>query len=162
MLTNAKRYRFIPFFIITLFLNACTALPAVSSPSSSLPDKASDMPAPVLPSRLEVFYFYPPFRCATCMCYEERIDNVVNMYFKNELKSGKLVFKIIEIGDRKTAALTNKFDAYASQLFINTVVDNVDNIKNVTEIYFWNCVNDESGFNSRLKLVIEQSLERVK
>ena len=47
--------------------------------------------------RVEVIYFHGKQRCATCMAIEKNTREVLNSMFANELKSGKVVFKIVDI-----------------------------------------------------------------
>jgi len=98
-------------------------------------------------------------RCVTCLCFESRIKWVVNTYFKDELSSGKLSFLIINAQETKNAALVKKLGVVGSQLFINTVIDGADHIKNIEEIWNWKCNDDPPGFNEKVRNVIAQSLE---
>lgn len=116
----------------------------------------------VLPdNRVDVVYFHMPWRCVTCLCFEERISHVVNTDFQNELTSDKLTFTVCDIADRSKAALIRKYDAFASQLFINTVIDDADNIVNIEDIWNWGCERDKQGFDARVRDIIEEALAKV-
>ena len=124
--------------------------PAVSSTPDE-PLKLSDM--------IEVIYFHRPRRCVTCLCFEERVSHVVKTYFQDEVASGKLTFEIFDLGDEDNAAIAEKYGAFSSQLFINTIRDGVDHIRDIQEIWYWDCTHDKEGFDKAVKNVIEQSLE---
>ena len=129
---------------------------------SSGPGEITVQETEVLPdNRVDVVYFHMPWRCATCICFEECISYVVNTDFQNELSSGKLTFTVCDLADKTRAALIRKYDAFASQLFINTVIDNTDNIVNIEDIWDWHCEQDKQGFNTRVREVIEEALARV-
>jgi hypothetical protein len=157
--------------ILVVLLTACSrpiSSPVSSEVPSSIPSTivSQAIPAPsppeVLPAnRVEVVYFHAPSRCATCLCFEEQAVYVVNTYFKAELESGTLVFDVCDLSDRSKAALIRKYDAFAAQLFINTVKGNVDSIKNIEEIWKWRCVSDNEAFNEKLRSIIEQELKDI-
>jgi hypothetical protein len=127
------------------------------SDNSSI-SQTQDEPLNLL-NRVDVVYFHRPQRCPTCLCFEERIRYVVNTYFQNELKSGKMTFGVYDIGDSKNADIVKKYGAVGSQLFINTVNDGTDHITDIQDIWSWSCRTNKEGFDQQVKSVIEQSLE---
>jgi len=110
-------------------------------------------------NRVDVVYFHRPQRCPTCLCFEERITYVVNTYFQDELKSGKLTFGVYNIGDSKNTDIVRKYSAVSSQLFINTVKDGTDRITDIQKIWSWGCRTNKQGFDQQVKSAIEQSLK---
>jgi hypothetical protein len=109
--------------------------------------------------RVDVIYFHRTQRCPTCLCFEERIRYVVSTYFQNELDSGQMTFRVYNIEDSKNTDIVNKYGAVGSQLFIDTVKNGTDNIKDIQDIWSWSCRTDKAGFDEQVKSVIEQSLE---
>jgi len=97
----------------------------------------------------------------TCLCFEERLRHVVRTYFQDEVDSGKLTLEVLNLGDKENAATVNKYGAFGPQLFINTVRDGADHIRNIEEIWSWGCRSDKEGFDQAVKNLIEQSLEEV-
>lgn len=123
------------------------------SPTSNEPSGTTDM--------VDVVYFHRPRRCVTCLCFEERIRHVVNTYFQDEIDRGKLTLEIVNLGDKESAAIINKYGAFGPQLFINTVTDGADDIRDIKEIWSWGCRSDKEGFDQAAKNLIEQSLKEV-
>ena len=109
--------------------------------------------------KVDVLYFHRPRRCTKCLCFEERVSHVVNEYFQNEIDSGQLTFQILNLGDEKNAALVKKYGAVGSQLFINTIVDGVEHIRDIQEIWSWDCTSNTDRFNEEVKNAIELSLK---
>jgi hypothetical protein len=70
-----------------------------------------------------------------------------------------MTFGVYDIGDSKNTDIVNKYSAISSQLFINTVKDNTDNIKDIQDIWSWSCRTDKAGFDQKVKNVIGQSLK---
>jgi len=81
----------------------------------------------------------------------------VETFFKDELASGKVTFQSIDVQDSKNAAIVQKYGAYGSQLFINTIKDGSDHIEQVTDIWF--VIGDDEAFVEIVKDKIERSLE---
>jgi len=168
---RANRY-FIVIFILSILLLffACSAPPTqpASPDEPAAPSETITTPSDNssktqygstgLPARVDVVYFHRPQRCATCLCFEERIRYVVGAYFQEELNSGQMTFGVYDIGDSKNNATVKKYGAIASQLFINVVKDGTDNIKDIQDIWSWSCRTDKPGFDRQVKNLIEQSL----
>lgn len=131
-----------------------TTTPSDNSSTSQTQDESPD-----LLDRVDVVYFHRPQRCPSCLCFEERVTYVVKTYFQNELNSGKLTFGVYDIGDSQNTDIVKKYGAVGSQLFINTVKDGTDNIKDIQDIWSWSCRTNKAGFDQRVKNVIEQSLK---
>jgi hypothetical protein len=122
------------------------------SATDSLPINVSSGPA----DRVDVVYFHRTQRCHTCIHAEELTRYTVETYFSDELASGKLTFQSIDVQDSNNAAMINKFGAYGSQLFINTIRDGIDHIEQTTDLY--PLINNDQAFVTALKSKIENSL----
>ena len=57
-------------------------------------------------------------------------------YFQDELASGRIVFKVVNLGDAVDAAVIEQYGASTSSLFMNAVRDGVDDIEEVYEVWF--------------------------
>jgi len=175
---SAKICFTIAVFLIIGLLFACTspAIPPASPEEASVPPTTTpSLPKPsnpiqtttppdessTLPDRVDVIYFHRPQRCVTCLCFEERVRYVVSTYFQNELNSGKMTFGVYDIGDSKNADIVNKYGAIGSQLFINTIKDDTDHIRDIQDIWSWHCTSNKQSFDQKVKNVIDQSLEDI-
>lgn len=173
--TSIKAKMYFPLVIIILavgLLCACgnpshAVAPPIEEPSAP-PAVTPPAEQPAEPSktttasdRVDVVYFHRPRRCVTCLCFEERLRHVVKTYFQDEVDSGKLTLEVLSLGDKENAATVNKYGAFGPQLFINTVRDGADHIRNIEEIWSWSCRSDKEGFDQAVKNLIEQSLQEV-
>lgn len=77
-------------------------------------------------------------------------------YFANELASGRLILKMLDVQDETNADIANEYGAYGSSLYINDVVDGIDHIEHVSEI--WYHVGDAEEFVELVRAEIEQHL----
>jgi len=81
----------------------------------------------------------------------------IDTYFADELASGELVFMTIDVQDDVNAAIIDKYGAYTSSLFMNKVVDSIDHIEPVTDIWF--LLGKDQEFVDLVKTEIEERLE---
>jgi len=124
-----------------------------TSPATPPASNNSSGPA----DRVEVVYFHRTQQCYSCRYAEEGTRYTLETYFKDELASGKVTFQSIDVQDSKNAAIVNKYGAYGSQLFINTIKDGSDHIEQVTDI--WLVLGDDEAFVEIVKSKIEKSLK---
>jgi hypothetical protein len=78
----------------------------------------------------------------------------LDKYFSEDLKSGKIVFQIIDVDDPANEKLAEKFQATGTALMINNVVNGKDNIVDWSDFAFEKA-NDETTFIPELKKRIE-------
>ncbi len=72
-----------------------------------------------------------------------------------------MTFGVYDIGDSQNNDIVKKYSAISSQLFINTVKNGADNIRDIQDIWSWSCRTNKAGFDQKVKSVIEQSLEEI-
>ena len=138
--------------ILSHLLLVCLALSLMlgcTSPTTPPPSDTSSGPADMV----EVVYFHRAQRCYSCIHAEEGIRYTVETYFADELASGKVTFKVINVADKENAAIVNKYEAYTSSLFINTIRGGTDHIEPVTLF-----LGNDEEFVKAVKDKIEKSL----
>ncbi|OIP27971.1 MAG: hypothetical protein CO103_08170 [Chloroflexi bacterium CG_4_9_14_3_um_filter_45_9] len=113
---------------------------------------------PLVPSdKVEVVYFHRTQRCSSCLYAEKWTRYTVETYFADELASGKVVFKVLNVEDKENAAIVKKYGAFTSSLFINTIKDGTDHIKEATDVY--TLIGKDDAFVKAVKSNIEKSLK---
>jgi len=127
---------------------------ACGSPASEVPSTPDISPVPA--NKVEVVYFHRAQRCYSCVYAETGIRYTVETYFKNELASGKVIFTVVNVQDDENATIIEKYGAFTSSLFINTIRDGTDHIEQVTDIWF--ALGDDEAFAEALRDKIEKSL----
>ena len=70
-----------------------------------------------------------------------------------------MTFKVIDLSDKLEAPTIRKYNAIASQLFINTIIEGTDHIRNVEEIWSWGCTTDPEGFDEAVRYFLTLSLK---
>ena len=94
--------------------------------------------------KIQVFLFHATRRCYSCITIGKYAKETVEQKFPEELKSGKIEFREVNIDLPENKELTNKFKATGSALFINPIIDGKDNIKE--DVQVWRLISNEQGF----------------
>ncbi len=156
------------FFIAGLLLIVLLGCSATAPPPTQQPggepssEEAVNLTPPettALPVKVDLLYFHRPQRCTKCLCFEKRVSNVVSEYFQDEINSGQLTFQTLNIGDKENVALVNKYGVVGSQLFINTIINGEERIRDIREIWSWDCTSNTDRFDREVKETIELSLK---
>ena len=155
LLVNAK---FCSLMLILILLGGI--LCACGGPAGDTPTDAEATPT-LQPdadgaSWVEVVYFHRSQRCYGCRWAEDAVTYTIETYFEDELASGELVFKVLNVEDKANDAIVDKYGAFGSSLFINEVRDGVDHIEGVTEIWF--LLGDDEAVVSLVRSEIEKHL----
>jgi len=78
--------------------------------------------------KVEVFLFHATQRCPTCIKIGQLAKATVEERFPDQLKSGKIDFREINIDLPENKALAEKFKATGSALYVNSIRGGQDNI----------------------------------
>jgi hypothetical protein len=81
-------------------------------------------------------------------------------YFRDELASGKLIFKVVNIEDKKNATIAKKYGAFTSSLFTNAIKNGADHIEEVKEIWF--VLGNDKAFVEVVRSKIEENLKGIR
>ena len=73
--------------------------------------------------RIEVIDFYGTHRCVTCKAIEANTKHALATYFPEELKSGKITFRMVNVDDKANYDLAEAYEATGTALFLNVVKD---------------------------------------
>lgn len=110
-------------------------------------------------NHVEVIYFHGKQRCATCVAIERHAKEVVDTMFANEVKDGKVVFKIVDISTPEGEALADKYEVTWSSLFVNAWKEGKEMRNNMTEFAFGNARKNPDAFKKCLSAQIRQALK---
>ena len=98
--------------------------------------------------KIQVFLFHATQRCITCVNIGKYAEETLEQKFPEELKSGKIEFREINIDLPENKELATKFRATGSALFINPIIEGNDNIKEDTQV--WRLTSNKQSFISYL------------
>jgi len=143
------------FGFLAVLILSCSILYACNSPAQSM-TRTMTRSSGGANGVVEVVYFHRTQRCSSCLRAEDGIRRTIETYFKDELASGKLVFKVLNVQDEANAAIVEKYGAAGSSLFVNEIKDGSDNIEEVTDIWF--LLNNDKAFIKAVRSEIEEHL----
>ena len=99
--------------------------------------------------RVEVFMFHATSRCATCIAIGQLTGATINEYFSDEIASGKIEFREVNVDLSENKELAEKFQASGSSLKINAIYDNKDHISE--DVTVWRLASNDVQFKNYLK-----------
>ncbi|MFT5164868.1 MAG: hypothetical protein ACI8P3_000091 [Saprospiraceae bacterium] len=111
-------------------------------------------------TKIEVIDFYGTHRCVTCEAIEANAKYTVETYFQEEVKSGKVTFKTVNVDKEKNYAIAERFEATGTALFINVVKDGKEQHIDLTNFAFAKGRNQEA-FSTELKEKIKEQLKTL-
>lgn len=104
-------------------------------------------------------YFHRTQRCVSCTYAEDQTIYTLETHFSEEMDSGTIVFQSVDVQDNNNTDIIEKYQAYTSQLFINIVSGNDENIQHVEEI--WAVIGDDEAFTQLIINKITSALEGI-
>ncbi len=94
---------------------------------------------------VEVLYFHGKQRCATCVAIEKNAKELLESTFADKLKSGKLVFKSVDITEEET--LADKYEvSWSSLIIVDYDKNGKEEATNMTEFAFGNARTNPDNF----------------
>lgn len=108
---------------------------------------------------IEVIYFHGKQRCVTCRAIEKHAHDVVEKDFGNELKNGKVVFKVVDISTAEGAKIAKRFRVNWSSLYVNGWKGGKEERNDMTQFAFKNARNNADEFKKGVRAKIKELLK---
>ena len=108
---------------------------------------------------VEVLYFHGKQRCITCKSIEKHTKDVLTAYFADQVKNGKIVFRVIDISEPANEKTAEKYEVTWSSLFINKWKGGKEKVNNMTEFGFSYAKSSPDVFKAGVKKKIEELLK---
>lgn len=108
---------------------------------------------------VEVLYFHGKQRCITCNAIEKLTKEVVEKDFAQQVKDGKVVFRVIDISTKEGEKIADKYEVTWSSLFINKWKDGKETKNNMTDFGFSYAKGSPDVFKAGVKKKIEEQLK---
>lgn len=109
--------------------------------------------------RIEVLYFHGAQRCVTCKAIESNTKALLDSLYSNEIASGKIVYKIIDISQKENEEVADKYEVTWSSLFVNRWKNGTEEVNNMTEFGFTNAKSNPDSFKNGIKSKIDELLK---
>ena len=108
---------------------------------------------------VEILYFHGKQRCATCQAIEEETKALIDSQFSDEVKSGKVRFRIVDITKAENEALADKYEITWSALVLVKYNNGKETSENLTQFAFANARSNPALFKKELAAKINQMLK---
>ncbi|MDP2176724.1 MAG: nitrophenyl compound nitroreductase subunit ArsF family protein [Bacteroidota bacterium] len=145
--------------LVTLFMVACNQSKPTSSNEILKEEKISNLENINSENfKLEVFAFHGTNQCTTCKNMKANTKVTLDTYFAEELKSGKILFQIVDVDDSKNEKIAEKFEATGTALMINQIENGKEKIVDLSDFAFEKA-NSKDQFIKELKQQIEDLLK---
>ena len=108
---------------------------------------------------VEVMYFHGRQRCVTCMAIEKNARDVVEKDFANEKKSGKVVFKVVDISTPEGAKIAKDYRVTWSSLFVNGWKNGKEKRNDMTQFAFKNARKNADEFKKGVNVKIKELMK---
>lgn len=115
----------------------------------------------VISSKMIVYYFYTTHRCYSCRMIEQYTKDAIEQFFKEQLKSGLLEFKPLNIEKKENEHFIKDYNLYTKSVIISLIKDGKEaSYKNLEKI--WEYLKDENKFFNYIKVETEKVLQEAK
>lgn len=96
-------------------------------------------------TKVTAYYFHGTMRCPTCHKLEQYSKEAIEANFKDELATGKLEFKVVNVEDRGNEHYIKDYNLYTKSLVLSKIKDGKEvDSKNLEKI--WEYVGNKQKF----------------
>jgi len=96
------------------------------------------------------YYFRGNFRCASCYKIEQYTKEAINKFFADELKTGELVFKTVNIEEKENNHYVQDYKLYTKAVVLSKLKDGKEiDYKNLEKV--WSYLRDKERFYDYIK-----------
>lgn len=108
---------------------------------------------------IEVIYFHGKQRCITCNAIEKLTKEVIETDFTQQIKDGKIIFKIIDISTKEGEKIADQYEVTWSSLYINKWEDSKEAKNDMTDFGFSYAKSSPDVFKAGVKKKIDELLK---
>ena len=112
-------------------------------------------------SLVVAYYFHGNFRCTNCRNLEQYSKEAIEKHFKDELVSGKVVFKAINIEEKGNEHFVNDYQLYTRSLVIS-LVKNGKEVKSKNLAKIWEYLKNKPRFYQYVKEEVDTYLNELR
>lgn len=118
--------------------------------------------AAIAPSdHVAVYYFHGNFRCVNCHNIEQYTKETVEKYFKKEVDTGKVVFKVINVETKGNEHFTDDYQLYTKSVILSLVKDGKEvKFDNLAKV--WDHLRNRDAFHQYVRSEIDKYLKELR
>jgi hypothetical protein len=95
--------------------------------------------------QLVVYYFMSTYRCPSCVYIEKTTKAVVESVFASQVKTGRMIFKAINIDEAENKHYDKDYKLYAQSVILSDVKDGKE-LRWLNLDKIWKLLNDDKAF----------------
>ena len=149
MLSNMKKSIIILMAAIlsTATISACSGNTTAETSTETINTKDA--------THVEIIYFHGKQRCKTCIAIEQETKALVEGELAQQVKDGKVKFRIVDISTEEGKKLAAKYKVTFSSLFVVTK----GGAEDLTRFAFANARSNPKEFRKELKNKVVKAIE---
>ena len=140
-------------FFVLLAVAALSSVGIIFSPIAQAVENVSG-------AHVVAYYFHGQMRCPTCHKLEQYSKEAIEINFKDELTSGKLEFKVVNVENSGNEHYGKDYQLYTKSLILSLVKDGKEiKWKNMDKI--WEYVSNKKRFVDYVKSGVADLLKEA-
>ncbi len=111
-------------------------------------------------TKVIAYYFYTNFRCQSCYAIEKYTKEAIEGSFEDELTSGKLIFKTVNIEEKDNEHFLGDYQLYTKSVVLSLLKDGKEiKFKNLKEV--WELLRNKDEFYKYIKEETKGFLDEI-
>ncbi|MBU4342574.1 MAG: hypothetical protein KKG21_01035 [Candidatus Omnitrophica bacterium] len=111
-------------------------------------------------SQVVAYYFHATFRCPSCHKIEQYTTGALKEFFAKELKSGDLVYEVINIEDKGNEHFVQDYQLYTKSVVLSFMKDGKEvKFKNLEKV--WQLLRSKDKFYQYIKDEVSSYLKEL-
>jgi hypothetical protein len=112
-------------------------------------------------TKVIVYYFHTSSRCRSCYTIEKYTKEAINNSFKDELSSGELTFKLVNIEEKGNEHFLGDYQLYTKSVVVSLVKDGEEiEFKNLKKV--WGLLRNRDKFYKYIEEETRKILDGIK
>ena len=108
--------------------------------------------------RLDIYYFHATARCNSCLKIEKFTRSAIETGFENELKNGKIVFKMVNIEKQENKHFITDYELYTKSVIVQQIKKGKP-AKWVNLDKIWDLLDNETQFSLYIQDEVKKMTE---
>lgn len=131
------------YLLTFLTLVTLASVPVLASPTAFAEEASGD-------GTVTAYYFHGTFRCPTCHKLEKYAQEAIENNFKNDLASGKLSFKIVNVENKGNEHYMTDYRLYTKSLVLS-LTKNGQEIRSKNLDKIWEYVGNKGRYENYVR-----------
>jgi hypothetical protein len=147
------------FIALAIMFAGCAQDKSPETPSAETAEtKSPQSSASDSDAEFVVYYMTSNVRCASCYKIENWTKEALDKYFAEELKNGKMVFRIVNIEEKEHEHYIEHYEIFTKSVIVSKMADGKE-VSWVNLARVWNLLNNQDEFMNYIRDEIKAFME---